>query len=577
MLTELNVRNLGVIEELTLLLDRGMTAITGETGSGKTLILNAIDLIAGGRADSGQVRPGAEFAEVEGRFIVNANLVADYHCSFNEYHEKIDPPTSRSPNTSDVDDDIGNNSEEKTEEIIVRRIIPRKGRSRCYIGGRLATVKSLASLGSVLVELHKQNTHQKLLATPSQRAALDRFAGTETATLTSLKQELQRIDETRAALGGDERERLREIDLLRYQLTEIETADIEDADEDERLKNLEEVISEASAHHDAAQTTLGLLNTESFVSNGLSQAIATLQNRTPFALAVEYLTNAEAEIAEAVAAIRTTVEAIDDDPNALAAIRERRQQLAELRRKYGSSLHEVIEFSVLTAQRLAELENRDKQAAALDEQRHEISDALAAEQELVYSARAKAVPQLITAIESHLHNLAMAEAQIHISLAGAAGERVKFLLAANLGHEPLPLTQVASGGELSRVMLALRMVTGIGAPTLVFDEVDAGVGGVAAHAVGHSLSLLTDQVVVVTHLAQVAAHAKDHLFVEKSISDITEQPSARVHVLSQEERVVEMSRMISGSPNSKTAQQHAKELLVSTAQCSQATQCKVMR
>ena len=580
MLRELSVRNLGVIEELSLLLETGMIVVTGETGAGKTLILDAISLIIGGRADSGQVLPGAEYAEVEGRFIINGSLDSRKHDlpdlselvgeNFGIKALDADAKIGDSAGNADVDA-----TDTSTEEIVVRRVVQREGRSRCYINGRMATLRSLAKLGGVLVELHKQNTHQALLEPRTQRAALDRFGGVDTEHLTSLKKDLRDTEKALDALGGDEHERFREIDLLRYQLTEIEQAAIEGPDEDEQLNHLESIMAEASDHHEAAQTAIQLLSADGYISNGLSEAIAALNDRVPFAAAVGRLIGAEAEISESVAEIRAAAEAIDDNPATLEAIRERRQQLSELRRKYGPSLDDVLRFSIEAAQRLEELENRDEQATVLDNRRAQTLNAIEDEQKLVSKARTEAAPRLSAELESHLQALALAEARIDISLEGNASEQVKFHLAANKGHKPLPLTRVASGGELSRVMLALRMAVGIGAPTLVFDEVDAGVGGVAAHAVGHALALLSDQVLVVTHLAQVAAHAQHHLLVEKTDSDTGRGSSSKVRTLTEEERVVEMSRMLSGSPYSGTANQHAEELLAAAATCSSSTHCKV--
>lgn len=530
MLTELAVRNLGVIKELALVFGSGMTAVSGETGSGKTLVVSAINLLLGGRADAGLIRPGADFAEVEGRFV------------------------------KEGDDNT---------EVIVRRVIPANGRSRGYINGHLATAAALAEFGLSQVEVHGQHAHQSLLRSDTQRASLDRFGRVNTSELNALAEELRQIDDARAALGGDETSRAREIDLLRYQHDEIESAGLEDPDETEHLEAAIAVLADAAAHREAAALAVSLLDSESGVSVGLDRAVAELSGRTPFEDLTDRLNNAAMEIVDIAAEARNRAEDIDDDPMALAELQSRQQLLAELRRKYGSSLQEVIAFAAATAKRLAELENHEERALELDRQKAVMAQKFAAEQARVRHARRDAAPRLAAAVEAHLHELAMAAARIDIAVHGSAGERVTFRLSANPGHELRPLARAASGGELARAMLALRLVLTSGPPTLVFDEVDAGIGGTAAQAVGSSLAALTDthQVLVVTHLAQVAAHADHHVLVEKSDknTDSAGTLAARAQVLTAEQRVVEMSRMLSGSPQSDSARRHAKELLAAVS------------
>ena len=524
MLSELAVRNLGVIDELTLVLGRGMTAVTGETGAGKTLVVEAIDLLTGGRADAALVRPGAAEAEIEGRFVTGS-----------------------------------------TDEVVVRRVVPRDGRSRAYIDGHLATVTALGDLGGELVDLHGQHAHQSLLRGPVQRGALDRFGAVDTTRLAGLVDDLRAVEAGLAQLGGDWRVRLREIDLLRHQLSEIDGAAISDPGEDERLDRAESVLADAAAHRDAAAQALGLLNADGPVSDGLGRARAALDGRDPFADLGGRLADVSAEIADIAAALRARAETIDDDPAALAALRERRGALAALRRKYGSSLGEVLDFRSETAERLSELEGHEEGAASLERRGAELSAQLASERARVRGERTAAAPRLAAAVQSHLAELAMPGARVEIAVDGDAGENVAIRLAANPGLPPLPLSRVASGGELARTMLALRLVLTAGPPTLVFDEVDAGIGGAAARAVGRSLAALTGvhQVIVVTHLPQVAAHADDHAALEKQ--EVGGFPVVRLRALDTEDRLVELSRMLSGSPQSASAREHAEELLAAAS------------
>jgi DNA repair protein RecN (Recombination protein N) len=520
-LIELVVRDLGVIDELSLVLGEGMTAVTGETGAGKTLIVGAIDLLTGGRADASLVRPGADEAEIEGRFVHG------------------------------------------DEEVVVRRVIPRDGRSRVYLNGRLATVGALSEAGADLVDLHGQHAHQSLLKGPVQRAALDRFGAIDTAALAALVDDLRAVDSALEELGGDEQARAREIDLLQYQLDEIEAAGITGPDEDAKLDKEEDLLADSSAHREAAGEARGLLESEGPAASGVSRALASLEGRTPFADLEERLRTLVAELADIASEVRDRADGIDDDPERLAALRERRAMLRELRRKYGDDLSDIETFATEATERLAELRSHDERAAHLDTRRAELVIELAAEQKRVRAARVAAAPRLASAVEGHLVGLAMAGARLDVSVDGPAGDDVVFQLAANAGHEPQPLAKVASGGELARTMLALRLVLSAGPPTLVFDEVDAGIGGEAANTVGASLASLADihQVLVVTHLAQVAAVADHHVAISKR--EVKGATVSAANLLDRETRITEVSRMLSGSPDSEAAREHAIELLAS--------------
>ncbi|MEM9518678.1 MAG: DNA repair protein RecN [Actinomycetota bacterium] len=519
MLNELLVRDLGVIDELSLVLGPGMTTVTGETGAGKTLIVGAIDLLTGGRADASLVRPGADEAEIQGRFVIG------------------------------------------DDEIVVRRVIPREGRSRVYVDGHLSTVSALTDLGVDLIDLHGQHAHQSLLKTAVQRGALDQFGEIDTTSLASLMDELRACDAALSELGGDERARAREIDLLRFQVGEIDAAGIEDPDEDRRLDDEESLLADATAHRDAAASAVTLLDADGSAAESLAAAMATLDGRAPFADLSNRLQGVAAELADIATEARARAESIDDDPARLAVLRDRRSLLRELRRKYGETLGEVLSFQSESAARLEELEAFDERAAALDRQRSALLADLTRLRAEVLAARTEAAPRMAEAVRSHLGGLAMSSARLDISVAGEAGDEVTFRLAANAGHDPQPLSRVASGGELARTMLALRLVLTAGPPTLVFDEVDAGIGGDVANTVGASLADLarTHQVLVVTHLAQVAAFADQHVAIAKH--DLEGRTVSEAKLLDADGRITELSRMLSGSPDSSSARDHAAELI----------------
>ena len=535
MLIELAVRDLGVIAELRLVLGPGMTAVTGETGAGKTMVVDAIELLVGGRADPLLVRTGAEEAWVEARFVRGGH-----------------------------------------GEVVVARAVPRSGRSRAYVDGRLATAGELAELGTALVDLHGQHAHQSLLHPAAQRQALDRFGGVDTGPLRAARAEVAAIVEAQAAMGGDERARARELDLVRYQVGEIEGAAIAGPDEDEALEAEEDALADAAAHREAASLARAALSGDgdgpgapdgaASASDAVGAAVAALAGRGPFRAVEERLRAVAAELTDLGAELRTAGEAIEEDPGRLAVVRERRQALHDLRRKYGDTLAAVLAEGARLAERLGELEDHDRLAAELDERLAAARKVEAAEAATVAAARRAAAPGLAAAIQANLVELAMPKAEIAIAVGGDdPGDDVEIRLAANPGTPPLPLARVASGGELARTMLALRLVLTDAPPTLVFDEVDAGVGGAAALAVGRALGRLAaqHQVLVVTHLPQVAAYADAQVRVAKHSDDAA--TVSRANLLDGGERVIELSRMLSGQPDSDAARTHAAELLATAA------------
>ena len=531
-LVELAVTDFGIIDHVRLLLGPGMTALTGETGAGKTLLIGAIDLLLGGRADPAMVRTGRDEAVIEGRFVVDG------------------------------------------DEVVLTRVVPTDGRSRAYVNGRMATATVLGEQARTLIDLHGQHAHQSLLAPGVQRAALDQFAAVDLDPLRAARAERRRVAAALEELGGDAGARAREADLLRFQISEIDAAALTDPDEDAALDELEDRLADAVAHREAASRAVEAIGADGAAVDQVGAAVADLDGRAPFAEVLDRLRAIQAELTDAAAELRTTGESIEDDPARLAEIRERRQLLVELRRKYGSAPHagspeggagtlaDVIAYGADAAARLAEIDGHDARAAQLD---REGAAARADEQRaaaVVGAARRTAAPDLATAVEGNLAELAMPNARFAVQVGEAdPGDDVTFTLAANPGSAPGPLAKVASGGELARAMLALRLVLSVAPPVLVFDEVDAGIGGAAALAVGRSLAALgaDHQVLVVTHLPQVAAFADHQVHVVKAVADGTTVASASP--LAEDDRVIELSRMLSGTPDSERVQEAAHELL----------------
>jgi DNA repair protein RecN (Recombination protein N) len=524
MLAELHVRDLGVIDDLVLLLSPGMTALTGETGAGKTLVVEAIELLVGGRADPVLVRPGASEARVEGRF---------------------------------VDGD---------EETVLARVVPRQGRSRAYVDGSLATVSELAGRGRRLVDLHGQHAHQSLLAPRTQRRGLDRFGAVDLGPLEAARRRVAAVEAALGAAGGDSRAVAREVDILRFQVGELDRAGLDDPEEDAALEAQEDLLADADAHRHAGEAAYQALTADGGATDAVGSAVAACSGRRPFAGTESRLRALAAELGDAAADLRGAVEGIVVDPGRLDEVRARRQLLRELCRKYGEELSDVIAYRERARDRLAELEGHDLRVAALEAEQAEARADEAGAAAAVGRARRRAAPARAAAVEEHQRAQALPRARVHGAGGGDdPGDDVTFLLSANPGEDPLPLAKVASGGELARCMLAVRLVLTEAPPTLVFDEVDAGVGGEAALAVGRALATVAadHQVLVVTHLPQVAAFA-DHQVAVAKVEEAGRTVARARHVEGQD-RVVELSRMLSGQPASATAQGHATELLAAAS------------
>lgn len=532
MLVELRVKELGVIADLTVLLGPGMIALTGETGTGKTLVVEAIELLLGGRADPVLVRPGAEEALIEGRF-----TVAD-----------------------DGDD------------VVLARTIAVAGRSRAYVDGRMSPLSGLAQVAGPLIDLHGQHSHQSLLSGGAQRAGLDAFAQVDLEPIAAARRRIRDAVELLAGFGGDTGSRAREHDMLDFQVTEIDAAKVADPDEDGQLADEEERLAGAVAHRGAADETNLALSGDGGLADALGMAVGILAGHEPLSKVHDRLRAVAIEVADAASDLRSLAESLEEDPQRLAAVRERRQLLHQLRRKYGDTLADVVDYAETARARLNELDSYEHRVAMLELERDHAMGDLARVEEAVGQRRRTEAPRLAAAIEEQLQNLAMPKARFEIRVGDdRPGDDVVWLLGANPGEPPLPLAKVASGGELARTMLAARLVLGPAAgekagsqeraTTLVFDEVDAGIGGEAALAVGRALAELAQhhQVLVVTHLPQVAAFADQQIAVYKE--EIDGRTVATAQNLGETERVVELSRMLSGQPDSTAARVHAEELL----------------
>ncbi|MEB3961425.1 DNA repair protein RecN [Streptomyces kunmingensis] len=567
----MRIRSLGVIDDAVVELSPGFTAVTGETGAGKTMVVTSLGLLLGGRADPALVRIGAKNAVVEGRVTV--------------------PPGSGAAARAEeagaeLDDGV----------LLVSRTVSAEGRSRAHLGGRSVPVGVLAELADELVAVHGQTDQQGLLKLGRQRQALDRYAGDAVAgplaKYTAVYKRLKRVSAELDEITTRARERAQEADLLRFGLDEIAAVeprageDVELAEEASRLGHAEALASAAAVAHAALagnpEDPEGVDATT--LVGGANRALDAVRSHDPaLAALAERIGEVQILLTDVAAELAGYADDLDADPLRLSAVEERRAALTQLTRKYGEDVTGVLAWAEASAARLLELDGDDERIDELAAERASLRGELGALAQELTNARTEAASRFAAAVTDELASLAMPHARVSFDIrqneteagdgvevdgrtvvCGPSGvDEVELLLAPHPGAPPRPIAKGASGGELSRVMLAVEVVfAGTDpVPTYLFDEVDAGVGGKAAVEIGRRLAKLarSAQVVVVTHLPQVAAFADRQLLVEKT-NDGTVTRSG-VTVLEGEDRVRELSRMLAGQEDSETARAHAEELL----------------
>jgi DNA repair protein RecN (Recombination protein N) len=567
MLEEVRITGLGVIDDAVLELSAGFTALTGETGAGKTMVVTALGLLFGGRADPARVRPGAARAAVEGRLLVSADVAREV-------------------------EEAGGDLDDNGSSLVLSRSVSAEGRSRAFAGGHSVPVSLLQVLADDLVAVHGQSDQQQLLKPGRQRDALDRFGGPELATaLSGYRRVYNRhrtVRDDLEALRQAERERAAEAETLRLGLAEVEAVSPV-AGEDTALLAEEEKLANADALQAAATTAHEALLGDPVSASVDATDVVTLLGVAGRALEAvrshdallaglaDRLSEASYLISDVAGELASYTEALDADPARLAAVQERRAALGRLVRAYGAAAGDVasvLDWAKHASSRLAELEGDNDKIAALAAEEASLQAEVTTLAARLTQLRTAAAKRFAAEVTAELTALAMPHASLTavISELDAPGpygaDDVEIRLAAHPGAPPLPLNKGASGGELSRVMLAIEVVFA-GAdpvPTFVFDEVDAGVGGKAAVEIGRRLARLarSSQVIVVTHLPQVAAFADNHLVVQKSDDGLV--TASGVMRLDQGARVRELSRMLGGLEDSEHGQAHAEELLAVAAQ-----------
>ena len=559
MIEEIYIRDLGVIQEARLAFGPGLTVITGETGAGKTMVLSALGLLLGERSDTSSIRRGQDQAFVEGRWFLKNNT---------------DIAAQISERLAEAGAEISGG------ELIMNRSVSSEGRGRASVSGKAVPINLLSELGEKLVVVHGQSDQIRLKSAAAQREALDQFAGvagqlTEYQThFQAWKSATAQLVDIQSALDA----RAKEARELRAAVDELEAADPKPGEDQEltdkanRLTHVEELrIAASSAHEaissesfDGATDAIGLIGV---ARRALEQVAAHDPELEKIA---ESLKQLGYQLNDASAEISGYLDGLDgDSARELEAIQERRAVLNTLIRKYGPTLDDVINLRESASDRLLELDSSSDLIEALTLQVEHEHEAMTAAAEKLSAARKSAAVKLADQVTAELAALAMSGSTLVVDVAqspefGSFGkDLVSIQLSSYPGADPRPLGKGASGGELSRIMLAIEVVLAQTeqAPTFIFDEVDAGVGGAAAIEVGRRLAMLAKQaqVIVVTHLAQVAAFANQHLRVLKNSTD--EFTATDVVALNTEDRVNELARMLSGMPESDSGRTHAAELL----------------
>jgi DNA repair protein RecN (Recombination protein N) len=519
MLASLRIRNVGAVDEVVLELEPGLTVLTGETGAGKTLLLEALHLVLGGAPRSLPVRDPDRPVLAEALFV-----------------------------------------EAGGDEVVLARELAPGGRLRAAVDGHTASARQLAERGEVLCHLHGQHEHQVLRTPGAARALLDRAAGIDDSTVRSLRAEERTLRAERDSLGGDADDRSRRLDLASHELAEIDAVSPTGPLElDERLEEVQR-LSEVVESRDALGQAASILDDEGdgpSAAQLLSAALAALPRGLQGPR--DELLGIVDQVRALAAQLRADLEALEADPGRLDALNERVARLQGLVRKHGQTLTDVLARRAALASDVERLEAADATLRELDGAIDASAQRVGVEEARLLGQRTAGAAVLGEAVTAQLERLALARATFTVAVGGAAGEDVTFLFSGSASFAPAPLADAASGGELSRVMLALTLCARSGAPTIVFDEVDAGVGGATARVLAACLADVAQerQVLVVTHLASIAAVAAHHFVVTPGDGTI---PTTLLAV-SGDERTREIARMLAGDASDPVALDHARALL----------------
>jgi DNA repair protein RecN (Recombination protein N) len=561
MLKELSIRNFAIIDQLRVEFRQGLNVFTGETGAGKSIVVDALNLALGERASGELIRTGNEEAVVEAAF-------------------ELDGAGARAVQAVLSEQGIGS---EPGEDLIVRRVISSSGKNKVYINGNLANLATLAELGRHLADIHGQHEHQSLLALDQQMEMLDAFGGLHgvRAEVADAYAKLMAVRKKLHELEIGERDRAQREDLLRYQANEIEAAGFEEG-EDEELAKEQRVLANAEKLAGLARTAdEALYAGEGSALSALKRAVTNVREIAAIdpsvAPVLELLESGHAQLDEAAREISSYAEKAEIDPQRLEAVGDRLDLIQKLKKKYGSTIRQINEFGATAAADLARMEQSTEEIEKLKSEIQAVKFGLTEKARQLSLGRADAARELEKKVEAELGQLGMKRSKFEVMVVQEAGgdtldglklgprgaDRVEFLISPNPGEEPKPLAKIVSGGELSRIMLALKtiLVAGDPIPTLVFDEVDAGIGGAVAEEVGKKLRRIAGkrQVFCITHLPQIASMATTHFGVSKSVKK--DRTTTEVRLLKQQDRVDEIARMLGGKTITDATLTHAAEMI----------------
>lgn len=557
MLTRLRIQNFAIIDEVEIDFGPGLNVISGETGAGKSILMDALVLILGGRASAELIRQGTDEATVEALFDLDGSV------TLREALEQHGIPSEDS-------------------DLIIRRIVHRSGKNRIFVNGTMANMATLQSLTAALVDLCSQHDQQLIARPEEQLLWVDRFGELEgpRAEVKALHQKWREKKAALEALSTDSSQRAQKIDFLKFQIGELEEAELTSPSEDEELQQELKVLDNAEALFAFVSEAEGLIDGNEEGPSLLDQVnillakVKNLQNSDPkLAEASEYLSAVKVHAEEFGFFVRRYSQGVSRDEGRLEGLNARLALLAKLKRKYGPTLGDVFAQLAQFQQEISLLENHDSSLSAATEAMNAALAELRRASEKLSAARAKAAKAFAAAVAVELADLHMDRARFHVSLQkleepNATGiDQARFEIAANPGEPMGPLTKVASGGELSRIMLAMHNVVSSRGDIAVylFDEVDTGIGGKTAVAVGAKLQKVAshNQVICITHLPQVAAFADRHFHVEKTVKkrDGLERTIATVATLAESERELELARMLGGHDRDKAALANAKAML----------------
>ena len=557
MLLELSIRNFAIIESQTLSLDKGLTVLTGETGAGKSIIIDAVQLLAGGRGSSEFIRHGEEKAELEGLF----QLPDASHPAIVKAKE------------------FGIEAEENT--IIMRRDMYTSGKSVCRINGKMVTISTLREVGRKLIDIHGQHEHQELMDPEFHLPLLDQFGAQDIQqSLTEYRKLFKQYNETRQQmrkLSENEQQMAHRLDLIQFQYEEIQKAEL-GIDEEDNLVDEKQKLSNFEKIHQSLYNSYHSLNNENggldWVGNAMTdlEGIENLDDQ--YKELSETVKNAFYILEDATSSIRSQLDLLEFDPERLHAIDDRLNEINHLKRKYGKTIKEILEYSATIEEEIDTILNRETHLEKLKEQLFALEKEVILEGQNLSELRHKYAQLLTDAIHRELKELYMDKAVFEVyfhhsgqnqsEYIGENGmDEVEFYISANPGEPVKPLSKTASGGELSRIMLAIKNIFSQhqGITSIIFDEVDTGVSGRVAQAIAEKIYRVSEdsQVLCISHLPQVAAMADIHLFISKEIMD--GRTKTNVQPLGKEDRVIEIGRMISGKELTALTEEHVKEML----------------